>query len=250
MPDNREIPEHIKEKIFNLHAAGTKIADIRNIVKFDHPEITCLYDDIYNFIYNYGDRSTKQKIFDAQDFVTLLEQHKAADDEFAYVVKVNPITNEFESAIWMFLEQRINYARFCDVIIFDNTYCTNRFDLPFAPKVLLTDNDSAISSAYNITFKNAGTKHRLCQWHLVKNITTNLISKLSSNWKPFLNNFYACLNETNETNFSLAWDSLKNMFPEAASYLKTLEKCKEKRLFAITKMSLWEKCPLLSVGKV
>lgn len=270
MSNNRELSEHIKEKILDLHAAGTKIADIRNIIKYDYPETTCLYDDIYNFIYNYGVGSTKQKFFDAQDFVTLLEQHKAANNEFSYVVKLNSITNEFESAIWMFIEQRINYARFCDIIIFDNTYHTNRFDLPFgiftgvnnygqsvcfagalmnsettesftwlfdtflqlvnhqAPKVLLTDNDSAISSAYNITFKNAGTKHRLCQWHLVKNITTNLISKLNSDWKPFLSNFYACLNETNETNFNLAWNSLKDKFSEAASYLKTLEKCKEK----------------------
>ena len=31
----------------------------------------------------------------------------------------------------MFSEQRINYARFHDIIIFDNTYRTNRFDLPF-----------------------------------------------------------------------------------------------------------------------
>ena len=45
----------------------------------------CLYDNIYNFIYNYEDGSVKQKIFDAQNFVTLLEQHKAADDEFTYM---------------------------------------------------------------------------------------------------------------------------------------------------------------------
>lgn len=270
MPNNREIPEYIKEKILNLHAAGISIADIRNIMQHDNPEITCLYDDIYNFIYNHGDGSTKQKIFDAQNFVMLLEQHKAADDEFTYMVKVNSITKEFEAAIWMFFEQRINYARFCDIMIFDNTYRTNRFDLPFgiftgvnnygqsvcfagalmnsettesftwlfstflqlvnhqAPEVLLTDNDSAISSAYNVTFKNTGTKHRLCQWHLVKNITTNLISKLNSNWKPFLSDFYTCLNETNETNFSLSWNSLKEKFSEAVPYLKTLEKCKEK----------------------
>jgi len=68
----------------------------------------------------------------------------------------------------------------------------------------------------------------LCQWHLVKNITTNLISKLSSNWQSFIRNFYSCLYETNETNFNSVWDSLKIQFPEAASYLTTLEKHKEK----------------------
>src|SRR5438045_1472880 len=97
-----------------------------------------------------------------------------------------------------------------------------------APNVLLTDNDSAIGSAFSITFKNFETKHHLCQWHLVKNITTNLISKLSSNWQSFIRNFYSCLYETKETNFNSAWDSLKIQFPEAASYLTTLEKHKEK----------------------
>ncbi|RGB27398.1 hypothetical protein C1646_674009 [Rhizophagus diaphanus] len=58
----------------------------------------------------------------------------------------------------------------------DVSEMASRFDLPFgiftAPKVLLTDNDSAISSAYNITFKDAGTNHRLCQWHLAVSILT------------------------------------------------------------------------------
>ena len=164
----------------------------------------------------------------------------------------------------------MNYSRFSDVVVFDNTYRTNRFDLPFgiftgvnnygqsvcfagalmksetieyfvwlfnsflelvnyhAPNVLLTDNDSAIGSAFSVTFKNFETKHRLCQWHLIKNITTNLISKLGSNWQSFLKNFYSCLYKTKEMNFNLAWDSLKVQFPEAVSYLKTLEKHKEK----------------------
>ena len=77
-------------------------------------------------------------------------------------------------------------------------------------------------------FKNFETKHRLCQWHLIKNITTNLISKLGSNWQSFLKNFYSCLYKTKEMNFNLAWDSLKVQFPEAVSYLKTLEKHKKK----------------------
>ena len=32
----------------------------------------------------------------------------------------------------MYKEQQINYSRFNDVIVFDNTYQTNRFDMPFS----------------------------------------------------------------------------------------------------------------------
>ena len=31
----------------------------------------------------------------------------------------------------MYKEQQINYLRFNDIIVFDNTYQTNRFDMPF-----------------------------------------------------------------------------------------------------------------------
>ena len=40
-------------------------------------------------------------------------------------------TNELQQAIWMFPEQRLNYCRFCDVVVYDNTYKTNRFGMPF-----------------------------------------------------------------------------------------------------------------------
>ena len=31
----------------------------------------------------------------------------------------------------MFPEQRMNYSRFYDIVVFDNTYKTNRFKMPF-----------------------------------------------------------------------------------------------------------------------
>ena len=36
-----------------------------------------------------------------------------------------------EHVIWMYPEQRINYSWFYDVVVFDNTYKTNRFQMPF-----------------------------------------------------------------------------------------------------------------------
>ncbi|CAB5343108.1 unnamed protein product [Rhizophagus irregularis] len=243
MPDNREIPDNIKDKILGLHKAGINVARIRDIIQYDQPNETYLYNDIHNFIYNNSNGSTKEKLFDAQNFVTLLEQHKIENNEFAYIVKVNNNTNEFESAIWMFPEQKMYYSRFFDIVVFDNTYRTNRFDLPFgiftgvnnygqsvcfAGALLKSETTEAMGSAFSVTFNNYETKHRLCQWHLVKNITTNLMSKLGSKWQLFLRNFYGCLYETEEVNFNSAWDSLKVEFPDTVTYLKTLEKHKEK----------------------
>src|SRR4051794_13786627 len=62
-------------------------------------------------------------------------------------------------------------------------------------QVLLTDNDNAIALAFTRTFEYFETKHCLCLWYLLKNMMTNLSSKLGSQWKPFLKAFYKCLNE-------------------------------------------------------
>ncbi len=55
-------------------------------------------------------------------------------------------------------------------------------DNHYAPLVILTDDDRAIANAYTKVLKLMGTKHRLCQWYLIKNIMKNLCLKLSSNW--------------------------------------------------------------------
>ncbi|GBC23129.2 hypothetical protein RIR_jg19756.t1 [Rhizophagus irregularis DAOM 181602=DAOM 197198] len=100
----------------------SKSARIRDmIIQYNQPNETYLYNDIYNFIYNNGNGATKEKLFDAQYVVTLLEQHKIENNIFEYIVNNN--TNEFESAIWMFPEQKMYYSRFFD-IVFDNTYRT------------------------------------------------------------------------------------------------------------------------------
>jgi len=46
--------------------------------------------------------------------------------------------------------------------------------------------------------------------------------------ETLLKDFYACLNEIKEINFNLKWNSLKEKFSEAVSYLTNLEKYKEK----------------------
>src|SRR5688572_27435362 len=166
-------------------------------------------------------------------------------------------------------KQKLSYSRFNDIIVCDNTYKSNRYDMPFgiftsinnygqstcfsgtliiaestqsfiwmfdhflqlinnyAPRVFLTDNDIAMGSAFNSTFKKFGTIHRLCIWHLTKNLTINLISKLGEQWSHFQSNFYSCLNEYEEYKFLQKWALLKEQFSDAAQYLKSLEKIKE-----------------------
>jgi hypothetical protein len=267
----RTIPEDAKQKILDLHAAGIEVTSIMSILKHDYPNTNpWLYDDIYNFVYNNSNGTGKEKIFDAQNFINLLEQKKNDDPEFSYIANIDPTTNELKSVIWMNGEQKMSYSRFNDIIVYDNTYKCNRFNMPFgiftginnygqstcfagtlmdsettdsfiwifdqflklvnhhAPKVILTDNDAAMASAFDVTFKNYGTVHRLCIWHLTKNLTINLMSKLGNQWANFQKSFYSCLNELDEHKFVKKWKDLNECFTNSIQYLKNLEKIKEK----------------------
>jgi hypothetical protein len=63
---------------------------------------------------------------------------------------------------------------------------------------------------------------------LLKNVMTNLTSKLGSQWKSFLKTFYGCLNELDIPNFLNKWIKLNSDFSNAANYLQSMERTKEK----------------------
>ena len=73
----------------------------------------------------------KKREQDETLIVKELDCLKSQDNEFCYEVLIDSETSELRRAIWMFPEQRMNYCRFYDVVVFDNTYKTNRFGMPF-----------------------------------------------------------------------------------------------------------------------
>jgi hypothetical protein len=271
MSNERSIPDDVKQRIEILRRAGVDVTTIRSILKEEFGNcVTWVYNDIYNFIYKLEGSGINKRELDAEEFVKLLEQFKNDNKEFLYFTDINKDTNRLERVIWMFPEQRMNYSRFHDIVVFDNTYKTNRFKMPFgiftgvnnyghsvcfagalmvdetednflwvfskflemvnqhAPLVILTDDDRAMANAYVKILKPMGTKHRLCQWHLMKNVMKNLCSKLGSNWSAFIKDLYKCLEEMDIQNFLLQWDALKASYPSATTYLLRMEKTKEK----------------------
>jgi len=265
----RFIPDDVKQRILLLRKAGVSIPIMRDILKEEFGErVTWFYNDLYNFIYNLKDSEKKE--FESENFLQLLNQIKEGDNDFIYHVHINSNTQRLEHIIWMYPEQKINYSRFYDVVVFDNTYKCNRFRMPFGiftgvnnfgqsvcfagtlvieedeetfqwifskfiemvngnpPSVLLTDEDLAMTNAYMKVLNPLGTRHRLCQWHLLKNVVKNLVGKLGNTWQSFIGHLYKCLGKLDPTDFQVEWESLKNLYPDAASYLLRMEKVKDK----------------------
>ncbi|CAB4392780.1 unnamed protein product [Rhizophagus irregularis] len=246
LSSERIIPQEIKDRIIVYHQAGCNVPTIRSIFKQEYKDLeTWIYNDIYNFIY--------QEI-----------------DGFEYEVRVDVDTNELLQVIWMYPDQKRYYSRFLDVIVFDNTYKVNRFNMPFwiftginnfgqsvcfagtlmcretidsfvwvfntflkfvnnySPKVMLTDEDKAISQAIEITLFGQNTKHVLCIWHLWKNVIKNIANVLGTKWREFTKSFYDCIREYEVDNFIIKWQQLKENFPDSKSHLERIDKIKEK----------------------
>ena len=131
MSEERTIPIEVQERILLLRRAGCEVPIIRAILKEEFSDIvTWIYNDLYNFIYQ-KEGTLEKREFDANDFIKELEYLKSQNEEFCYEVLIDSETNELQQAIWMFPEQKMNYCRFYDVVVFDNTYKTNRFGMPF-----------------------------------------------------------------------------------------------------------------------
>ncbi|CAG8839301.1 7314_t:CDS:2, partial [Gigaspora margarita] len=215
-----------------LHRAGVDVLTICAILKEEFGDhVTWMYDDIYNFIYYLEGSGLEKRELDAKEFVKILDQFKYNEAEFFYYVDINEDTKRLD--------------RFNDIVVYDNTYKTNRFKMPFgiftriftkflemvnqhAPAVILTDDDHAIANAYSKVLQPLGTKHRLCQWHLMKNVMKNLSTKLNMNWLAFIRDFYKCLEKMDVSSFLSQWNILKISYPLAVTYLSYMEKTKEK----------------------
>jgi len=127
----RQIPQDIKDKIKMYHQAGCNVPTIRSILKQEYQGLeTWIYNDIYNFIYQL-DGKPHRHFFEANEFINTLKQLKREINGFEYEVRIDESTNELIQVIWMYPEQKRQYCRFLDVIVFDNTYKVNRFDMPF-----------------------------------------------------------------------------------------------------------------------
>ena len=95
------------------------------------------------------------------------------------------------------------------------------------PKVILTDEDKAISQAIQNVF-GQNSKHVLCIWHLWKNVIKNLCSILGANWHNFTKAFYECTKEYEVDNFIIKWQQLQIDFPDCKAHLERMDKVKEK----------------------
>eukprot|EP00912_Choanoflagellata_sp_UC4_P001761 UC4_evm7s1127 len=274
MPQNRFIPDDVKEKMKDLHALGClKGATINKLIQedyFPNIKVTWTMKDVYNY---FGGLKTANA--EASSFLKLLEEKRNTDPRWILKYDLNNVTMRLEHCFWMSPSGRDSYSRFHDVVEVDATYKTNRFNMPLVLATgidnhglttllcgaLLKDEKAssylwfmeALKAACQnvnptVIFTDGDTElaaaiekffpssvHLLCRYHISQNVTKNLSKRLGKQFQRFLGDFWNVSSLENIGEFDMAWAKLKKENPFAVSYLeKQLEPLKRKWAFAYT----------------
>ena len=204
--------------------------------------------DVHNYVYN--EKLKLIEVGDAQSLVNHLQKRQAQDPMFYYSVQLDQesrLTNVF----WRDGKSKVDYDCFGDVMIFDTTYRTNKYDLICAPFVgvnhhwqnvifgcalLLNETSVSFNWLFKVFSESMGNQqpktiftdqaaamgkaigevmpnacHRLCLWHIAKNAPSHLGSLNSNN--KFQSLFQKCMKDCDsEEEFQSTWDEIMNSY--------------------------------------
>ncbi|XP_050369198.1 protein FAR1-RELATED SEQUENCE 5-like [Argentina anserina] len=210
--------------------------------------VGCTKKDVYNYL-----QRKKNEMLEAGDAQSLLNHFKSRqgeDPNFFYSMQLDQysrMTNFF----WRDSRAKLDYDCFGDVICFDTTFRTNKYNLICAPIVgvnhhwrnvlfgcafLLDETTESFVWLFESFLESMGNKapitiftdedkamanavpkvfpnasHRLCTWHTAKNASKKIGSYLGN--PEFKKQFNHCLhNYSSEIEFQVSWDSLISKF--------------------------------------
>ena len=211
---HRRISDEQKADIADMEKSGIRkhhIMDIMCMQYGGYDEVGCIMRDIYNFCH-----ANKQETIssgDAQTVINHMVARQEQDSDFFFRYLVDE-AGHLKGLFWCDSQSRLDYEAFGDVIVFDSTYRTNKYNLPFVPFVGLNHHRSTVIFACGIishetsqayewmlrTFSDAmgqkhpisvitdgdlamqrairvvwpDSNHRLCIWHIQQNIVRHL----------------------------------------------------------------------------
>ncbi|XP_020596366.1 protein FAR1-RELATED SEQUENCE 5-like, partial [Phalaenopsis equestris] len=206
--------------------------------------LDCTKRDAYNFIQR--ERKSIIENGDANSLLRLFTERQAEDTMFAWDVQIDE-SGSLLNFFWSDGISRLDYDCFGDVIIFDTSYRLNKYNLCCAPIVgvnhhwqnvlfgvgflsdetiesfkwlfktfirimdnkhpmtIFTDQDQAMAKAIEECLPH--TRHRLCQWHIYKKLSSKLHCGVST--KKVNELFYKCMARCNsEEEFEETWHTM------------------------------------------
>lgn len=134
----RKIPEETAKIIEQMISCGIKAAQSYHYLEFlagGKEHVGHTMRDHLNFVSRLN--LNKIESGDAQTLIDILEEESANDPEFYYSVRLDGEAR-LANIFWRDSSMRDDYGLFGDVVVFDTTYRTNKYDLICAPFVGIT----------------------------------------------------------------------------------------------------------------
>ncbi|RYQ88625.1 hypothetical protein Ahy_B09g095708 isoform E [Arachis hypogaea] len=184
LKQHRELSMSIHRTIENNEEAG--IRPSKTYQSFvaaagGHRELNFIEKDVRNYITREVRNVSEQE--DAKEFGKYLLRMKEKNPNFFFELELEE-DQSIKLAFWADARSRAAFEYFGDVISFDTTYNTNRYNLVCgsfvgvnhhggnAPKGFLTDQCASMKRALEACMPT--TVHRWCIWHIMKKIPSKL----------------------------------------------------------------------------
>ncbi|CAN6275242.1 unnamed protein product [Urochloa humidicola] len=257
---HRKMKDFLKSDIISMEAIGIRTHVIRDVLQCRYGEkVGCVTKDVYNFSSRH--KRSRIMEGDARTVLGLMQRRQREDPDFYFDYQVDN-EDRLISMFWCDTQSCMDYQSFSDVVVFDSTYRMNRYKMPFVPFVglnhhrtttvfgcgivgderaetyvwvlraflkamcqqkpqsIITDGDGAMIKAIRQVLP--GVNHRICCWHVEKNVPKHVPSK---SLKPFRKLMYYA----DSAGFEERWNSfLANYQTEKNSdWLKMMYKNKE-----------------------
>jgi hypothetical protein len=227
----RCIPDDVlKEVQFLTEHGNLPITTQRKLLKAKFLTISIFDCDLSNAIQKYKVRP--DVIHDASRLLKILIEHKSNDPGWFVDFQLDQ-DKRLTRLFWMSPAQITLWLKYHDVILNDNTAKTNRYQMPLSlflvvdnntksrlvaqalvsdesvesykwilectkkatmtePLVFVTDADPAMDAAITQIYETTHPIH--CIFHISENLPKNVKSKLSDQYKSFVQSFFSCRN--------------------------------------------------------
>ena len=178
-----------------------------------YKDVGFVHKDLYNMCSTQKRKMLEKG--DANTAIGMMLSRKKRDPGFFFEYQLDENGN-LQTMFWCDSQSRQDYQDFGDVVVFDSTYKMNRYRMPFVPfvglnshrkttvfgcaivsneteetyawvlesfmramgqkkpKSVITDGDAAMIAAIRRVL--TGVRHRLCSWHIEKNMQEHLCS--------------------------------------------------------------------------
>jgi hypothetical protein len=250
---HRKIPREDLQMIRTLHERNLSTSDCMGVLGDchggDQRRLGYVKRDVSNA------RSEMRQTMAFQDMamtIEYFERRQAESPQFFYATQVNKETNAVEALFWVDGRTRALYPKYKDCVFFDTTFCTNKYNMPFAPIVGINNHLQTIvlgcallpneqTETFKWIFRQwllamnneyptnlmtdqcrametaisdvfPHTIHKCCKWHVQRKAREKLGRMLTRD-SIFEKDFYECINESETVDeFEETWQHMLHCF--------------------------------------